>query len=49
MNKKEVNLNNGVKLLMINTNNESCIDEINLMVKVKNGIIKDSRSYVKAW
>lgn len=26
-----------------NTNNESCIDEIDLMVKVENGIIKDAR------
>ena len=26
-----------------NTNNESCIDEINLMVKIENGIIKDAR------
>ncbi|MCM1371038.1 MAG: SUF system NifU family Fe-S cluster assembly protein [Clostridium sp.] len=27
--------------LKINMNNESCIDEINLMVKLDNGIIKD--------
>ena len=26
-----------------NTNNESCIDEINLMVKIENGIITDAR------
>ena len=25
----------------INTNNESCIDEINLMVKIEDGIVKD--------
>lgn len=29
--------------ILVNTNNESCIDEINLMVKVENGIIKDAR------
>lgn len=29
--------------IFVNTNNESCIDEINLMVKVENGIIKDAR------
>lgn len=27
--------------IKINMNNQSCIDEINLMVKVKNGIIED--------
>lgn len=27
----------------VNTNNESCIDEIDLMVKVNNGIIEDIR------
>lgn len=27
----------------VNMNNESCIDEVNLMVKVKNGIIEDIR------
>ena len=29
--------------LKSNTNNESCIDEINLMVKIEDGIIKDAR------
>lgn len=29
--------------VLANTNNESCIDEINLMVKVEDGIIKDAR------
>ena len=29
--------------ILVNTNNESCIDEINLMVKVENGRIKDAR------
>lgn len=29
--------------ILVNTNNESCIDEINLMVKVKDGIIVDAR------
>lgn len=29
--------------ILVNTNNESCIDEINLMVKVENGIIVDAR------
>lgn len=29
--------------LKSNTNNESCIDEINLMVKIENGIIVDAR------
>lgn len=29
--------------ILVNTNNESCIDEINLMVKVEDGIIKDAR------
>ena len=29
--------------LKSNTNNESCIDEINLMVKIEEGIIKDAR------
>lgn len=29
--------------IFTNTNNESCIDEINLMVKVEDGIIKDAR------
>lgn len=28
---------------LVNMNNESCIDEINLMVKVEDGIIKDIR------
>ncbi|MDD3821590.1 MAG: SUF system NifU family Fe-S cluster assembly protein, partial [Bacilli bacterium] len=27
----------------VNINNESCIDEINMMVKLENGIIKDVR------
>ena len=29
--------------LSINMNSESCIDEINLMVKIENGIITDAR------
>ena len=29
--------------ILVNTNNESCIDEINLMVKVKDDIIVDAR------
>ena len=29
--------------IMVNTNNESCIDEINLMVKVEDGKIVDAR------
>ena len=29
--------------ILVNTNNESCIDEINLMVKIENGIIVDAR------
>ena len=29
--------------LRVNMNNESCIDEINLMVKIENNIIKDIR------
>lgn len=29
--------------LKINMNNESCIDEINLMVKIENNIVKDIR------
>lgn len=29
--------------ILVNTNNESCIDEINLMVKVENGKIIDAR------
>lgn len=29
--------------LKVNMNNESCIDEIDLMVKIENGIIKDIR------
>lgn len=28
---------------LVNMNNESCIDEINLMVKIEDGIIKDIR------
>ena len=31
------------EFIKVNSNNESCIDEINLMVKVENGIIKDAR------
>ncbi len=27
--------------IKVNTNNESCIDEINLMVKIEDGIVKD--------
>lgn len=29
--------------IKVNTNNESCIDEINLMVKIENGIIVDAK------
>ena len=29
--------------IKVNMNNESCIDEVNLMVKIKDGIIKDIR------
>ena len=29
--------------ILVNTNNESCIDEINLMIKVKDGIIVDAK------
>lgn len=29
--------------ILVNTNNESCIDEINLMVKIENGIIVDAK------
>ena len=29
--------------ISVNTNNESCIDEINLMVKIQDGIIVDAR------
>jgi len=29
--------------ILVNTNNESCIDEINLMVKINNGVIVDAR------
>jgi len=29
--------------ILVNTNNESCIDEINLMVKIENNIIVDAR------
>lgn len=29
--------------LKINTNSESCIDEINLMIKIKDGVINDIR------
>ena len=29
--------------ILVNTNNESCIDEINLMVKIENGKIIDAR------
>lgn len=29
--------------ILVNTNNESCIDEINLIVKIENGIIVDAR------
>ena len=29
--------------ILVNTNNESCIDEINLMVKIENGKIVDAR------
>lgn len=29
--------------ILVNTNNESCIDEINLMVKIKDGKIIDAR------
>ena len=28
--------------ILVNTNNESCIDEVNLMVKIENGIIVDA-------
>jgi len=29
--------------ILVNTNNESCIDEINLMVKIENDVIVDAR------
>ena len=29
--------------ILVNTNNESCIDEINLMVKIEDGIIVDAK------
>ena len=29
--------------IKVNTNNESCIDEINLMLKIENGIIVDAK------
>ena len=29
--------------IKVNTNNDSCIDEINLMVKIEDGILKDIR------
>lgn len=29
--------------ISVNTNNESCIDEINLMVKIQDGVIVDAR------
>ena len=29
--------------IKVNTNNESCIDEIDLMVKIENGIIVDAK------
>lgn len=29
------------KYIQINMNNESCIDEVNLMVKIENGVIED--------
>ena len=36
-------LKNNKDYIKINTNNESCIDEVNLMVKLEDNIIKDIR------
>jgi len=40
---KNKGLINDETYLSINMNSESCIDEINLMVKIENGIITDAR------
>lgn len=42
-NPKNKGLINDETYLKINMNNESCIDEVNLMVKLENNIIKDVR------
>lgn len=42
-NPKNKGLINDDTYLKINMNNESCIDEVNLMVKLENNIIKDVR------
>lgn len=40
---KNRGLVNDDSYILVNTNNESCIDEINLMVKIENGIIVDAK------
>ena len=42
-NPKNKGLINDDSYINVNMNNESCIDEINLMVKIEDGIIKDIR------
>lgn len=42
-NPKNRGLINDDSYIKINMNNESCIDEVNLMVKLENGVIKDIR------
>ena len=42
-NPKNRGLINDDNYILVNTNNESCIDEINLMVKIENGIIVDAK------
>jgi nitrogen fixation protein NifU and related proteins len=42
-NPKNKGLINDENYILVNTNNESCIDEINLMVKIENGIIVDAK------
>lgn len=40
-NPKNRGLTNDKEYIHVNTNNESCIDEIDLMIKIENNIIKD--------